>query len=145
MSVPYSWPATGITELLYTAFAKIGHRRMLAYNYDQCGAVLINRKTALTAAHCIKQSFQVYDRYYNGFFTVNVTLNNFHPNLESIYSMYFGTNFFIYYNVDLPHVQMGDIHDIYIVKILNLENSFNKIKFSIQILIIRHIKMTLRW
>ncbi|RNA36627.1 serine protease easter [Brachionus plicatilis] len=127
ISVPFSWPATGILEFMYTAFVKFEYQHILVSIYDQCGAVLINRKTALTAAHCIKKSSQFYDYLYSKYFTLNISFNNFHPNLESIYSAYFGTHQFVDYYVDLPHVQMGDIHDIYVVGvfIFELKNSYH--------------------
>ena len=89
---------------------------MLVRLFHECGAVLINRKTAITAAHCIKQNFQAYDSFYRGHFTVNITFNNFNPNYESMYSVFFGSHQFVSYGGDFPHIQMSSIHDIYIVK-----------------------------
>ncbi|CAF0991079.1 unnamed protein product [Brachionus calyciflorus] len=126
-SVPYSWPATGIIEFMYTTLAKVSHQKVLVYNYDACGAVLINRKTALTAAHCIKTDFSFTSWASRTNTMINVTFNNFHPTLESIYSLYFGINKFVYYSVDLPHVQMGDVKDIIIHPDYNKETYENDI------------------
>ncbi|CAF1059911.1 unnamed protein product [Brachionus calyciflorus] len=129
-SVPYSWPATGILEFMYTTLTKLEQERVLLYNYEACGAVLINRKTALTAAHCIRTEYSYFDWYYYKYFVINVTFNNFHPNFESIYSLYFGINKFVNYYVDLPHVQLGDVKDIII------HPEYNKVTYENDIAIV---------
>ncbi|CAF0920088.1 unnamed protein product [Brachionus calyciflorus] len=132
-SIPYSWPATGVLEFLYTQLANISHSRMLIYKYYTCAAVLINRKTALTAAHCIKTEFIESSWTSQTNVLINVTYNNFNPNLESIYSFFFGMNKFVYYNYDLPHVQMGDVKDIII------HPNFNKETYENDIAIIKFV------
>ncbi|RNA04047.1 serine protease easter, partial [Brachionus plicatilis] len=146
ISVPYSWPAAGILEFMYTAFIRIEYRNMLRTRFDHCGTILINRKTALTAAHCIKKNFQVYIWFYRKEYTVNVTFNNFHPNLQSIYSAYFGTHRFVTFSNDFPHVQMGAIHDIYIVRHPDydektFQNDIAVIKFIDEIKLDRYIQV----
>lgn len=93
-------------------------QRVLVGNSEECGGVLINRKTILTSANCFDGQFDYYDYYTSKTYKINVTLNSFHPTLESIYNIYTGTDEYVYYYTDLPHVEVDDFDQVIIVRFI---------------------------
>ncbi len=51
---------------------------------------LLNHKTVLTAAHCIKDSFE--HVYQGAFYTLKIRTNNYYPTWESMFAVYTGSN-----------------------------------------------------
>lgn len=66
----------------------------------------------MTSADCVKRTFEYFDYTLYKWFTVNITLNNFHPTLDSIFNVYFGLNNFVTFGTDLPYVLMPNIQEI---------------------------------
>ena len=79
-----------LLEISYKTFLTIGG---LTYNSkfsSFCGGTLIDRKTVLTAGHCIIKSypFEINGTIYD----VNITSNEFHHSYESIFTVYVGAH-----------------------------------------------------
>ncbi len=56
---------------------------------DVLGA-LVNHKTVLTAAHCIKDSFE--HVYQNVLYTLKIQTNKYYPTWQSMFTVYTGSN-----------------------------------------------------
>ncbi|CAF0914930.1 unnamed protein product [Brachionus calyciflorus] len=142
---PYSWPATAIIEYTYTALVKLEASRVLLYDQGMCGGVLINRKHILTSANCIKEQIETYDYISGNLIKINVTLNNFHPSLDSIYNIYMGTDEYVYYFADLPHVVVEDFDKVIIHPEYNrktLENNLAILKLNNEADLNRYVQIT---
>ena len=113
--MPYSWPATAIIEYTWTSLEKISTQKNLIYGDGMCGGILINRRTILTTASCFRNVITFYDWGLGISLTTSIHLNSFHPTLESIYNIYVGTDQYVYYYTDLPHVEIADFRKVIIV------------------------------
>ncbi|CAF0933942.1 unnamed protein product [Brachionus calyciflorus] len=144
-AIPYSWPAIAIIEYVYTALIKLETSRVLVYDWGMCGGVLINRKHILTSASCFKEQVEAYDYSSGKYVKVNLTLNNFHPTLESIYNIYMGSDKYVYYYEDLPHVVVEDFSQIIFHPEYNsktLENNLAIIKLNNPADLNRYVQIT---
>ena len=89
-AVPYSWPSIIYLTFSYTRIVDFGDGKATTYTFKSfCGGTIIDRKTILTAAHCIINT--VYYTDVNGkLVRVRVEPNSFHPTIGSMYSVYVG-------------------------------------------------------
>lgn len=83
-----------------------GDELMVSYEFS-CGGSLIDRKTVLTAGHCIMNEFRY--RYRNATYTIGVEVNEFHPNLGSIYKVFLGADKYIEPDYDIKPAEIYDV------------------------------------
>ena len=89
-AVAYSWPSIVYLYFSYTRSVNIGGGRTATYTFNSaCGGTIIDRKTILTAGHCIVNTVDYTDIYGNGQ-TAPVVTNNYNPTIGSMYSVYVG-------------------------------------------------------
>ena len=90
-AVSYSWPSTSYIFWSYTASYILPSSNVSVGPFDFngfCGGTLIDRKTVLTTASCIRRSVEI---NYNGTdYTGNVYLNSFYPTTASQYKIFLG-------------------------------------------------------
>jgi hypothetical protein len=116
-AIAYSRPATVYITFQYMSIIQVdGSTAFLTTNSSNCGGVLINRRTILTSASCFVQSYQWFERSNNKTYTVNVTLNAYYPEWDSIYGVYIGIVTPPAYSTDLSTMQQLYVEKIIMVK-----------------------------
>lgn len=96
------------------------NQEYLATSFSNCAGTLINRKTVLTSASCIKKYFLFFAN--NITYQVNVTFNDFHPDYDSMYTVYIAAhnqiNFFGANIFPAKHVLVEDVIIVNLVFII---------------------------
>lgn len=88
---------------------------------------IINRKTVITAAHCILETFEY--RYGNKSYLINVTENSFYPTIGSLYTVYVGVDKIITYDVDIKPAKAVTVDRIIRVILFYKNNLVNFLLF----------------
>ena len=86
----YSWPSMAFVYIKYKAdvyFNSKNITKQIIFSYS-CGGTLIDRKTILTAGHCIITQVNYMDGDIE--YTLMVSPNNYHSKVETIYAVYLG-------------------------------------------------------
>lgn len=113
---PFSYPATTFFTFSYVSYVHVGDREYQTAYSSQCNGILINRRTILTAASCIVQSYDfVLTDMENKTIRVVVALNEAYPHLEQMYNIFTGVNQYIALNVDIFPVRQLALQEIIIV------------------------------
>lgn len=81
---PNSWPWIALVLIRYKFYVKYENQYFIESVSYMCGASLIDRKTLLTAGHCLLDKV-----YFNGQIVI-VEPNSFYPTLGSMYTVFLG-------------------------------------------------------
>lgn len=113
-ATPHSWPATVDILFSYRTSLYLPNEEYLALTSSNCAGTLINRMAVLTTASCIKTNFPFFVN--NRTYQVNVTFNDFHPDYDSMYTVYVGTEVQINFNgINIYPARHVLIDDVFIV------------------------------
>ena len=83
-----SWPAQVLIISNYKTNVILDDQSVTIDITFMCGGTLVNRKTVMTAGHCVVQTF---DYNYKGrLYTIKVDTNQYYPTYESMYRIYVG-------------------------------------------------------
>lgn len=107
---PNSWPATTDILFRYTSEIKTSSGNHLVFGFDNCGGTIINRKTILTSASCIKSTFIAFvDK---NIVNLPVEINKYHDSIESMYSVYVSVVNQINFGVDIATARYIQVEKI---------------------------------
>ena len=114
---PNSWPAQVLVMSNYKTNVVLEGQPVMIEISFMCGGTLVNRKTVLTAGHCVVQTFD-YD-FRGSTYTIKVSTNQYYPTLESMYRIYIG----LHDKNDIPSRNMDRGVIGYVEKINLVRNS----------------------
>lgn len=121
ISPPFTYPATTYVVFRYNLILKIKGDIYLPQYAKSCYGTLINRRTVLTAGSCLPNSFTYSPSGFNNdTVTIPVQLNNYYHTWNSIYSIYFGIHWTMWFDGDVTPTTTEIIDKIIWVKQLRL-------------------------
>lgn len=146
----YSYPATVLVSFSYSTSITINNNTYLPSFIAACFGTLINRRTVMTAASCLPSSLPFSPSGYgNDSINIPVVLDDFYPDLQSIYSVYVGVNKYISSGSDVTPTQLVTIDSVILVSCTKkINHKWNKRLinwinyFSIPIIMSLHWIMT---
>ena len=115
-AVPNSWPASVLIEFSVSGsfYVQELNKNIDASYSSRCGGTIIDRKTIMSAAHCVIDTF---DQEYNGkIYKIKVAPTTQYPTIESMYSVYTGLHDYNLYGKDSKIVKNK------VAKIISVKN-----------------------
>ena len=89
-AVAYSWPSIVYINFNYTQLVYMGNGFWKNYTFSHaCAGSIIDRKTILTAGHCVTDSV-TYTDLLGVKISIPINVNSFNPTLVSMYNVYVG-------------------------------------------------------
>ena len=107
---PHSWPSAVFIQASYQTVVDLGNDELMIERKYFCGGSLIDRKTVLTAGHCILKQFDY--KYGNVTYTISVEENEFNPTIGSIYKVFLGADKFIELDYDIKPAEVYSVETV---------------------------------
>lgn len=126
-AVSHSWPSIAYVLFKYKKDIIIGSSKYTYSFTAACGGTLIDRRTIITAGHCIQTSVNY--KYGSQSFTTAVTNNSYYPTYGSMFNVYLGLQDKSTINNDIsPAVKVAVSQVIRVLNIIKLHFDINRIK-----------------
>ncbi|CAF0704352.1 unnamed protein product [Brachionus calyciflorus] len=109
-AVPHSWPSIVLLTVEYKTIITIQDSEFFISKSFMCGGNLINRRTVVTAAHCILRNFD--KDFNNETYSFNVTENAYYQSLESMYKVYLGVDYFVNSDNDIKPAEVYNVEQV---------------------------------
>ena len=129
-AVSHSWPSIAYVLFKYKKDIIIGSSKYTYSFTAACGGTLIDRRTIITAGHCIQTSVNY--KYGSQYFATAVTNNSYYPTYGSMFNVYLGLQDKSTINNDdiSPAVKVAVSQVIRVLNIIKLHFEINRIKHN---------------